>query len=111
MPLRRSFATRAWPPALCAFFVCVGCAGVDEPTSNLKEAGADAADDTDGTKDAHPHDATGDADASPDEPECVVLPRQFLREVVASGLRVTLRRSRGSDIQAACGQLALRGDA
>ena len=35
----------------------------------------------------------------------------FLREVVASGLRVTLRRSRGADIQAACGQLALRGDA
>jgi 23S rRNA (adenine2503-C2)-methyltransferase len=35
----------------------------------------------------------------------------FLREVVASGLRVTLRRSRGSDIQAACGQLALRGAA
>ena len=35
----------------------------------------------------------------------------FLREVAASGLRVTLRRSRGSDIQAACGQLALRGDA
>jgi 23S rRNA (adenine2503-C2)-methyltransferase len=33
----------------------------------------------------------------------------FLREVAASGLRVTLRRSRGSDIQAACGQLALRG--
>jgi 23S rRNA (adenine2503-C2)-methyltransferase len=35
----------------------------------------------------------------------------FLGEVVASGLRVTLRRSRGSDIQAACGQLALRGTA
>jgi len=35
----------------------------------------------------------------------------FLREVVASGLRVTLRRSRGADIQAACGQLALRGAA
>jgi 23S rRNA (adenine2503-C2)-methyltransferase len=35
----------------------------------------------------------------------------FLREVVSAGLRVTLRRSRGSDIQAACGQLALRGDA
>ncbi len=32
----------------------------------------------------------------------------FLREVAASGLRVTLRRSRGPDIQAACGQLALR---
>jgi 23S rRNA (adenine2503-C2)-methyltransferase len=35
----------------------------------------------------------------------------FLREVAATGLRVTLRRSRGSDIQAACGQLALRGAA
>jgi 23S rRNA (adenine2503-C2)-methyltransferase len=35
----------------------------------------------------------------------------FLREAVAAGLRVTLRRSRGSDIQAACGQLALRGAA
>ncbi len=33
---------------------------------------------------------------------------RFLREVAATGLRVTLRRSRGSDIQAACGQLALR---
>jgi len=35
----------------------------------------------------------------------------FLREVAGSGLRVTLRRSRGADIQAACGQLALRGAA
>jgi 23S rRNA (adenine2503-C2)-methyltransferase len=35
----------------------------------------------------------------------------FLREAAAAGLRVTLRRSRGSDIQAACGQLALRGAA
>lgn len=33
----------------------------------------------------------------------------FLRAVAATGLRVTLRRSRGPDIQAACGQLALRG--
>jgi 23S rRNA (adenine2503-C2)-methyltransferase len=33
---------------------------------------------------------------------------RFLREVAATGLRVTLRRSRGPDIQAACGQLALR---
>jgi len=32
----------------------------------------------------------------------------FLRAVAASGLRVTVRRSRGPDIQAACGQLALR---
>jgi len=32
----------------------------------------------------------------------------FLRVVAGSGLRVTLRRSRGDDIGAACGQLALR---
>jgi 23S rRNA (adenine2503-C2)-methyltransferase len=32
----------------------------------------------------------------------------FHRQVAASGLRVTLRRSRGPDIDAACGQLALR---
>jgi 23S rRNA (adenine2503-C2)-methyltransferase len=32
---------------------------------------------------------------------------RFLRELAAGGLRVTLRRSRGPDIQAACGQLAL----
>ncbi len=34
---------------------------------------------------------------------------RFLREVAQAGLRVTLRRSRGPDIDAACGQLALRG--
>jgi 23S rRNA (adenine2503-C2)-methyltransferase len=33
----------------------------------------------------------------------------FLRELAARGMTVTLRRSRGPDIQAACGQLALRG--
>ncbi len=33
----------------------------------------------------------------------------FAAEVAGSGLRVTLRRSRGGDIHAACGQLALRG--
>jgi 23S rRNA (adenine2503-C2)-methyltransferase len=33
---------------------------------------------------------------------------RFVGEVAASGLRVTLRRSRGPDIDAACGQLALR---
>jgi 23S rRNA (adenine2503-C2)-methyltransferase len=33
---------------------------------------------------------------------------RFLREVAGSGLTVTLRRSRGPDIDAACGQLALR---
>lgn len=40
----------------------------------------------------------------PDEP---VIDR-FLRIVAGSGLRVTLRRPRGDDIGAACGQLALR---
>jgi 23S rRNA (adenine2503-C2)-methyltransferase len=35
---------------------------------------------------------------------------RFLREAAKTGLRVTLRRSRGPDIQAACGQLALRSD-
>ena len=35
----------------------------------------------------------------------------FLRVLAGSGVRVTLRRSRGPDIDAACGQLALRGDA
>jgi 23S rRNA (adenine2503-C2)-methyltransferase len=33
---------------------------------------------------------------------------RFLRELAALGATVTLRRSRGSDIDAACGQLALR---
>jgi len=32
----------------------------------------------------------------------------FFREVSSSGLLATVRRSRGPDIQAACGQLALR---
>ena len=32
----------------------------------------------------------------------------FFREVSSSGVRATVRRSRGPDIQAACGQLALR---
>jgi len=35
----------------------------------------------------------------------------FLRALAGAGVRVTLRRSRGPDIDAACGQLALRGDA
>ena len=33
---------------------------------------------------------------------------RFMGELVRSGMRPTLRRSRGSDIDAACGQLALR---
>ena len=32
----------------------------------------------------------------------------FLRQLAAAGMTVTLRRSRGPDIDAACGQLALR---
>ena len=35
----------------------------------------------------------------------------FLRVLAGAGVRVTLRRSRGPDIAAACGQLALLGDA
>jgi adenine C2-methylase RlmN of 23S rRNA A2503 and tRNA A37 len=46
-------------------------------------------------------------DSPHDAPSEAVIDR-FLREVAATGLRVTLRRSRGPDIQAACGQLALR---
>jgi 23S rRNA (adenine2503-C2)-methyltransferase len=34
----------------------------------------------------------------------------FLRVLAGAGVRVTLRRSRGPDIDAACGQLALRGE-
>ena len=41
-------------------------------------------------------------------PEDSVIDR-FLRIVAGSGLFVSLRRSRGPDIDAACGQLALRG--
>ncbi len=33
---------------------------------------------------------------------------RFMRTLAAAGMRVTLRRSRGADIDAACGQLALR---
>jgi 23S rRNA (adenine2503-C2)-methyltransferase len=36
---------------------------------------------------------------------------RFLREVARAGMIVTLRRSRGPDIDAACGQLALRANA
>lgn len=47
------------------------------------------------------------ADSSLAPPDEAAVDR-FVREVAASGLRVTLRRSRGPDIDAACGQLALR---
>jgi 23S rRNA (adenine2503-C2)-methyltransferase len=47
------------------------------------------------------------ADSRLGPPDDVTVDR-FVGEVAASGLRVTLRRSRGPDIDAACGQLALR---
>jgi 23S rRNA (adenine2503-C2)-methyltransferase len=34
---------------------------------------------------------------------------RFMRELASRRVTVTVRRSRGDDIQAACGQLALRG--
>jgi 23S rRNA (adenine2503-C2)-methyltransferase len=40
-------------------------------------------------------------------PDAAAIDR-FVGAVARSGLTVTLRRSRGADIQAACGQLALR---
>jgi 23S rRNA (adenine2503-C2)-methyltransferase len=46
-----------------------------------------------------------DSSLGPPDDETV---NRFVAEVAASGLRVTLRRSRGPDIDAACGQLALR---
>jgi len=46
-----------------------------------------------------------DSELRPPGPEAIDA---FLRELAGSGMRVTLRRDRGADIQAACGQLALR---
>jgi 23S rRNA (adenine2503-C2)-methyltransferase len=46
-------------------------------------------------------------EGSPHAPPSEQTIDRFLREVAGDGLRVTLRRSRGSDIRAACGQLAL----
>jgi 23S rRNA (adenine2503-C2)-methyltransferase len=49
--------------------------------------------------------------AHPDSPYRPPPPERidaFLRELAARDMTVTLRRSRGPDIQAACGQLALR---
>ena len=49
--------------------------------------------------------------AHPDSPHGPPPPERidaFLRELASRGMTVTLRRSRGPDIQAACGQLALR---
>jgi 23S rRNA (adenine2503-C2)-methyltransferase len=45
---------------------------------------------------------------SPYRPPAPAVVERFAAEAAAGGLRVTLRRSRGADIQAACGQLALR---
>jgi len=45
---------------------------------------------------------------SPYRPPAEATIDRFLRIVAGSGLRVTLRRPRGTDIDAACGQLALR---
>jgi 23S rRNA (adenine2503-C2)-methyltransferase len=45
---------------------------------------------------------------SPFRPPSAASLDAFLEGVAASGLRVTVRRSRGEDIDAACGQLALR---
>ena len=50
----------------------------------------------------NPH---ADSDLGPPKDETI---DRFLRELAALGTTVTLRRSRGSDIDAACGQLALR---
>jgi len=46
--------------------------------------------------------------AAPHRPPPEARIERFLAEVARSGLTVTLRRSRGADIQAACGQLARR---
>jgi 23S rRNA (adenine2503-C2)-methyltransferase len=48
-------------------------------------------------------------DDSPYLPPSDAVTDAFLRSVAGAGLTVTLRRSRGDDIAAACGQLALRG--
>jgi len=48
-----------------------------------------------------------DAPYRPPSPEAA---ERFLGELTRRGLTVTLRRSRGADIEAACGQLAVRGE-
>ncbi len=45
---------------------------------------------------------------TPFRPPAEAVIDRFLRELARSGTTVTLRRSRGPDIDAACGQLALR---
>ena len=46
---------------------------------------------------------------APQQPPAPEVASAFMGELVAGGLVATLRRSRGSDIDAACGQLAGRG--
>ncbi|HVP31488.1 MAG TPA: 23S rRNA (adenine(2503)-C(2))-methyltransferase RlmN [Myxococcota bacterium] len=46
---------------------------------------------------------------SPYQPPDLSVASRFLGELARAGLTVTLRRSRGADIDAACGQLATRG--
>jgi 23S rRNA (adenine2503-C2)-methyltransferase len=46
---------------------------------------------------------------SPCRPPAPEVTERFTAELAREGLRVTLRRPRGVDIDAACGQLALRG--
>jgi 23S rRNA (adenine2503-C2)-methyltransferase len=46
---------------------------------------------------------------SPYRPPDPATTDRFTAELAGAGLRVTLRRSRGADIEAACGQLANRG--
>jgi 23S rRNA (adenine2503-C2)-methyltransferase len=53
----------------------------------------------------NPH---ADSQHRPPTPEAT---ERFTADLARSGLRVTLRRPRGADIDAACGQLALRGGA
>jgi 23S rRNA (adenine2503-C2)-methyltransferase len=54
-----------------------------------------------------PMNAHADSDHGPPSEE---VADRFLRELARAGMTVTLRRSRGPDIDAACGQLALRSD-
>jgi 23S rRNA (adenine2503-C2)-methyltransferase len=48
---------------------------------------------------------------APYRPPSAEVASRFMGELVAGGLVATLRRSRGADIDAACGQLAARGRA
>jgi 23S rRNA (adenine2503-C2)-methyltransferase len=54
-----------------------------------------------------PMNAHPDSPYRPPDPETT---DRFTAELARAGLRVTLRRSRGADIAAACGQLAARAE-